>query len=186
MSQTPDYSGTATSLGQVAPAAGAIVPTGPQSLEPARPAAFSGFQCSQCGSEDIQKLSMVYEAGTSVIDTRSRGSSTGIGITRGGLGIGTAVNSSRTRGTQTSEIAKRAAPPPAKTALGWLVLGLVGGLLLWALAGPILALALFGLCIFLMIKGNAYNGGELVKLREAWNQSWLCHRCGTISRIEPR
>ena len=187
MSQTPDRSGVGTSFEPV--------PTDPGNLariagEPpvvaAQGATITGFRCSQCGSEDIQKLSVVYETGTSIINTQTRGSSTGIGIARGGIGVGTAVNSSRTRGTQTSELAKRAAPPPAKMAFGWIVLGLVGGLLFAAFGAIPLAVFALGLCGFLFHLGNRYNGTELPPLRDAWAKSWLCHRCGTIFQIEPR
>lgn len=174
-------SGSGASGSQIASVAAARIQAGPRDFAPT-----GTFHCGSCASEDIQKLSMVYESGTSRIDARTSGTSTGFGVARGGLGVGTAFNSSRTRGTQMSELAKRAAPPKAKLAIGWIFIGLFGSFLVAALLGIGVAILFVALCGFLAFKGFKYNGAVFPPLRATWEQSWLCHRCGTISRIEPR
>ena len=154
MTVTPDRSST-TALGALPSQTGALARSDGGSLaQPTSHATFTGFKCGSCGSEDIQKLSVVYETGTSNIDARTTGSSTGLGIGRGGLGVGTAFNSSRTRGTQTTELAKRAAPPKRKAGAGWIVAGIIGALIATAFTGIIGFILVPALCAYLAYQGS--------------------------------
>jgi hypothetical protein len=141
---------------------------------------MSEYKCASCSTTDIQKLSMVYESGTSTISGTTTGTSTGVGIGRGGLGIGTAVNSSRTSGTQTTELAKRAAPPEKKFGAGWIGIGVAVGIVAMAIGGIVIALVVIGGSVAVAQPGIRYNRDVFPSLRARWEQSWLCHRCGAI------
>jgi hypothetical protein len=139
----------------------------------------SHLQCTSCGGADIQRLSLVYQSGTSDIQTTTRGSSTGIGFAGGGrLGVGTAVSSHKTRGTQMTELAKRAAPPAKSMAFGWVAIGIIAAIILSALNSGFLAVLALAGCGFLAYRGFTHNANVYPGLKSAWEQSWLCHRCG--------
>jgi hypothetical protein len=61
------------------------------------------ISCTNCGSENVQKLSLVHESGASTIDAKT----VGVGVGTGGIG---AVGA-QTTGAQNTMIAARAAPP---------------------------------------------------------------------------
>lgn len=139
----------------------------------------SSFQCTSCGSGDIQRLAIVYESGTSNIETTTHGSTTGVGIGSGGrLGVGTAASSHRTSGTQMTELAKRAAPPEQKTGLGWIAIGLIAAVVLAVIISWIVAVPVLAGFVFLARQGMQYNSNVWPGLKSTWDRSWLCHRCG--------
>lgn len=141
----------------------------------------SSFQCTSCGSGDIQRLAMIYEAGTSVIDTTTRGTVAGAGIGgSGSLGLGGGVTSHRTTGTQMTALASRAAPPEKAKVFLWVFLGWLVGVLLAAAFKSITAflLPIAGAC-YLAWRGSRYNSKVWPDLKAKWDRSWLCHRCGS-------
>jgi len=140
------------------------------------------YKCTTCSSGEIQRLSMVYEGGTSKVDTTTRGSSSGIGFAGGRVGVGSSVNSSRTRGTQMTELAKKAAPPSKKLAFMWIGIGLVAAIVVALFAGGfgIMTLLILGGSGYLAWLGFQHNANVYPGLKDAWTKSWLCHRCGAI------
>lgn len=140
------------------------------------------FICPSCKSDNIQRLSVVFEGGLSDINTKSVGPALGVG--RGSMGVG--VGASRTTGTSQTAASQRAAPPAKKRYLKPL-------------------LAIFGVyflsSIFIAIQSNSnilasllsigwlaatagwsyfafqYNSKTWPSLKASWDNSYLCNRC---------
>jgi hypothetical protein len=75
---------------------------------------FMEYLCPTCKSDNIQRLSVIYEGGLSHIDTESSGTVAGVG--RGGVGAGAVALT--TTGTSQTAASKRAAPPEKKNYVG--------------------------------------------------------------------
>lgn len=147
--------------------------------------------CPGCGTEDIRKVSLIYENG--VQKTRSKTLFGGglLGLLGPMLGLGAAV----TRGTNKTLTAERLGPPqkmhPVLSAvivfLGMLffafpVVILIGASISRAVEGifgMIFTVALFGLPIWIFIHGMHYNS-QYPELLEKWNGLFMCERCGDI------
>lgn len=128
--------------------------------------------CTQCNSDQLRKLSLVFESGLSHTSSRTTGVGFGLG---GGLGVGSA----RTHGTSVTATAAKAAPP-RKRPLTW----------------PIIALIVFGLwgttpksyemlivaVIAAIVVYNRYRFNSQVwpGLYNTWDRSYLCERCGAM------
>lgn len=144
---------------------------------------MSNYNCPRCNSDHVQRISMVYEAGVSVIDTKTTIAGGGFG--GGALGLGGAKG--RTTGTQISAQAAKVAPPAKKKPIrtfcvaivaSWVAAALVGG---WM--GNVVAAAGFGLACYLAYTMFQYNGGTWRELFERWSGRFLCHKCG--EQFEP-
>jgi hypothetical protein len=140
--------------------------------------------CQQCASPDIQKLSLVYENGLSHIATSSGG--VGVGVGMGGIGVG--VGGGRTRGTQVSVTALKAAPPKQRTSTGavWMVIFAFIGLCCMAGSNEVRVVGLFffgfaTLGYFAMRSVGQYNRNVWPPLWHAWDAAYLCLRCGTMA-----
>ncbi len=138
------------------------------------------MNCPKCNSENVQRLSVIYQSGTHKINTSS--TTVGGGYFSGpGIGIG----STATSGKQQSIIAKKAAPPSKRSYLPLLLL--VPGFLIFrysdgglnALIGFILMLASVAWVYF----AYRYNSGEWREKQSIWEASWHCNRCGEIYRF---
>lgn len=145
--------------------------------------------CSQCGSPDIQKLSLVYENGLSHISqvTNTAGSIMGVGMARGlGVGAGVTASRGRTSGTQITHTALRAAPPQPKKSFAafWMVVCGLAAIIVFANGGYAvgLVLSLFAVGAGMTLrKVKAYNDNEYPRLFAYWNGCYLCLRCGTMA-----
>jgi hypothetical protein len=154
------------------------------------------YHCPKCGSDDLMSARMLCESGTSVIDTRTRGRSSGIGVAGGHIGVGVAGSRSRTQGSQVTALAQRYAPPVPEggggegEAIGAVVLGVIGFYLAYT---PLAALGLggwsvlFGLVGAVMLPMPLLRRAERarkvvdarnVEQRRAWERLWVCLRCG--------
>ena len=138
------------------------------------------FSCPICKSEETQKLSLIFEAGTSNVALGSIGADIGTGH------IGVAG----TAGTIQSNLAKRYAPPERKSG-GKNVLS---ALILW-MPFCIFVVAAFGagmpefIMIFLgtvalsviLIRGAVYHNTNVYPFQLAeWNKKMVCLRCGNV------
>lgn len=151
------------------------------------------YACSHCKSENIQRLSAVYQAGVSQISTTSSG--VGIGVGGGGLGIG--VGSATTSGTSQTEASRRAAPPakkrfrkPLLKMLGVYLLSFVilvsifppdataGGVMAW-----LLQLSWIGASIWWIYSARKFNAQRWPLLLQQWQNTYLCNRCNQTSII---
>lgn len=87
------------------------------------------MQCTQCNSDNVQRLAVIYEGGTQKINTRSRTVGSGVGFGSGGLGLGLGSASTTTTGQSQSVLAKKAAPPQKKSYIlpvALIIAGLLG------------------------------------------------------------
>lgn len=149
------------------------------------------MHCPSCGTQDVRKVSMVYENG--VQKTRSRTLFGGglLSLFGPALGVGGAV----TRGRNTTLQAERLAPPqkahPFLMAfLIFLAMGLFGGMPMvilhfmfgkvgTAIGSFIYLILIFGLPIFVIVQGLK-NNHRLPAQLEKWNNLFICERCGDV------
>jgi F0F1-type ATP synthase membrane subunit c/vacuolar-type H+-ATPase subunit K len=140
------------------------------------------FNCPKCQSDNIQRLSVIFEGGLSDINTKTHG--TGVGVGRGGLGVG--FGSAKTSGTAQTAASKRASPPAKKEYLKP-IFGIFVLCVLVTLVGLPQELFIF---TWLAISGwwaytaNKYNSETWPPLFETWSNSYLCNRCNEIFTIE--
>ena len=139
------------------------------------------MNCLKCGSDNCQRLEVVYESGTQQINTTSR--TVGGGVARAGVGGGAAHTT--TSGTSRSTLANKAAPP-LKQSIGMFVIMVVIGIFM--LAGgwflKLLGIAVIGFAIYSMRNVLSYNKDEFPKKYNYWLNQWMCHKCGDIYHKE--
>jgi hypothetical protein len=139
------------------------------------------FCCPHCESEEVQKLSVIYEMGSTLGNFRGGG----VGIGTGGVGAGVFGGSNQGR----TLAAGSAAPPAIPSARGALVMvalavgfGLLcvaqfaGGSRLWAM---LLLTAAFVIGAGLAIWSYVRDVRRYPARRRNWEQSWRCLRCGS-------
>lgn len=132
-------------------------------------------KCPQCGTTDIIKARLAYEANTSVTNSTT----TGIGIGGGGLGGGVAS----TKGTSQNLLAQRVAPPKggSDALLGVLVLaGILTGVCAWIGTPMWLWLALLVAMFIALIPTIKELLGYARDEERKYDRSWLCQRCGWV------
>jgi RNA polymerase subunit RPABC4/transcription elongation factor Spt4 len=129
--------------------------------------------CPFCRSDQLRKLSLVFESGLSIIDTRT----SGIGFGDGGMGAGVLVGGARTRGHQVTATASKARPP-AKKGLAEPLWGMaICAILLISSAWWWIGIILF----FCGAVSNVnWNNETWPKLYHEWNLQFMCNRCGGI------
>jgi hypothetical protein len=145
------------------------------------------IECPTCQSENVQKMSMVYESGMSSIDANA---TTG-GINGGGGGFGIGGARTKINGNQQTELSKKANPPVKKKTIRNAFLYFVGIFIIPALINNVLHInnqtiqVLVGICylalgayhVFTNIK---YNMTIWPKLHETWDKEFMCLKCGVI------
>jgi hypothetical protein len=157
--------------------------------------------CPRCGSDDVTSAPMLWASGTSQIDTRTRGSAIGVagGLPFLGGHLGVGVAASRTRGAQTTALARQYAPPALERgygglglAFGIIILGFFGffagatlaNLLPIASAFALVSLSLAGmiglptLLIRSAVKAGAPRAARNAERAAGWQRTWVCLRCG--------
>ncbi|BDI07342.1 hypothetical protein [Sphaerotilus microaerophilus] len=138
------------------------------------------MKCPQCGSDTTQRLQVVHEQGTQLINTTSN--TVGTGFNASPLAsLGLAGARTKTTGTAQSAMAQRAAPPPRYPVVAGLGVVLFGLLCLagdgWAKLG---GLALMATGLYASHWAHAYNREKWPALYARWESSWLCSKCGCI------
>lgn len=139
------------------------------------------MKCPKCGSEDCQRLEVVYQGGTQNINTTSNTGAVGFFGNVGGT-----VASTKTTGISQSTLAQKSAPPQKEKfgafiimmIIGFFMLGAVS--ILWKIIGLLLIIG-GGYLIFKVI---TYNKNDFPKQYQYWLNQWLCHKCGTIYHQE--
>lgn len=63
--------------------------------------------CPKCGSENVQKISLVRSAGITHVTSQHNSSGVGVGVGPGGIGVGVGKSQGTSRGVQQSEISKK-------------------------------------------------------------------------------
>ena len=150
------------------------------------------LQCPECGSEHVRKVSLLYEDGVQKTKSRTIMGGGLFSIFGPALGIGGAV----TRGKNTTLTAERLAPPQRARPILAAVLvffgfGMFGeipaiflGRLLGGKSGETVGLmfffiALFGVPIYLLVKGFAENR-RYPERYASWNSMFACTTCGRV------
>jgi hypothetical protein len=139
------------------------------------------MKCDKCGSDNTQRLEVVFHNGTSSINTQSHSVETG-GI---GSAFGTKLGGviTETKGTSQTVLSQMAAPPQRKPVdkVGPALLG-GGGLFYygWNNEGPMSMLfgsLIIALGVYTLYSAITYNK-KWPLLYKQWQESWLCHKCG--------
>ncbi|GAA0878128.1 hypothetical protein GCM10009119_10960 [Algoriphagus jejuensis] len=152
------------------------------------------MKCGICESDDIQKLSVINQNGTS--NTRGNINSThtggGLGFGSGGFGgfAGGDSSSSSVNTTTTSDLANRCAPPAKYNFKGPLLMGFLALIAIFAFdlfvqldisgMASLTILGLVGGGDYFAYKGFNYNKTEYPVLMRAWFRKWHCNKCGDI------
>jgi hypothetical protein len=137
------------------------------------------MNCPKCSSENVQKLSVIYQSGTHKINTSS--TTVGGGYMSGpGIGMG----STTTTGKQQSIMAKMAAPPPKRSYAPSLmaILGFLMVVVNLDNGGTygFLGLAIIAASIVWVYFAYQYNTGEWKQKQSIWQASWHCNKCGEM------
>lgn len=178
----------------LAPPQSAVPP--PVDTQPSAPSAQNAptrknLRCPQCGSANVRRLRIVYESGT----VRTSGFVSGGYIGDGGF-YGTYTGS--VSGKQQSLLAKKCAPPRKRQGGGIFLTLVILAIMLGAcillnvekspgdevpvpclvfLAGLMAAVG-----VVWSVKDYLWNRNEFPRLRDSWERSFLCFRCGAIFR----
>ena len=139
----------------------------------------TNMQCVKCGSDNTQRLQVVYENGTS--NTTSTSHTVGAGFS-GALGVGGATTT--TSGVSSSILAQKASPPSKASYklpfgiafIGFIMASQTRGFSFWVVLG----VAMVAGGIYLGYKANRFNTEIWPKRLEQWSRSWVCHKCGTF------
>ena len=156
------------------------------------------MRCPTCESENVRRLSAVWEEGSYSETTVARTSSKGSSSVWGGGQMGAVQNrqSATTRSTTSgsSALADRARPPERQAPILYAVKALgVGAVVIFfggvviavatsdPVAFTVMAIAAVGLVLHVVNRlrsGFEFNRGQYPALRERWERSWWCSKCG--------
>ncbi|SKA19131.1 hypothetical protein SAMN02745119_03064 [Trichlorobacter thiogenes] len=144
------------------------------------------YVCPACKSENIQRLSVIYEAGLSEINTTS--STSGIGGSCGSFGGG--VASTSTTGISQTAASQRATPPEKQSYLKPLlaiyilhIVAQVFGPKFWG--GHLFTYAWMAVSVLWVCFAFQYNKKTWPPLKAAWDDSYMCNRCNKIFVLIP-
>jgi len=141
--------------------------------------------CPKCGSNDTKYLRVIYEAGLSSVNTKSRGAGCSpLSIILFPL-IGfwsllfSSFGKAKTTGTVQTVASGRAAPPERKP-LTFSILLVLAGLFFFSSSTfwGLLLLVVGGLSLYTAL---TYNGRVYPYEHQVWEQSAMCQRCGTVA-----
>jgi|ERR1700676_94693 len=151
------------------------------------------LRCPKCTSADLKKVSLAYRGGLSHVDTRTR--MLGLLFASGGPDV--MVGRATTRGVQLSALSKSLVPPTR-----WSYLKLI----LWSAGISFVALVAYVrvvmtspppvsslpvmiyfavapiVFIFFFVSIWRHNHSTYRQEYSQWNDSYICNRCGTVSR----
>lgn len=135
------------------------------------------MQCVKCNSDNVQKLSVIFQSGTHQINTRSNTVGGGAGF-GGFLGGGA---STRTTGQQQSHLAGIASPPKKKKYdIPFIILFLATvALVANLISGAFFILPLLA-AVLLSYRAYTYNKTQWPSKYQEWSNSWHCNKCGVI------
>jgi len=154
------------------------------------------LQCQKCGSTDLKKASLVYRDGLSQMKSRSRL----VGLLFGAQGPGITTGTSVKSGILQSELSRSLNPPSkwsyAKLVSGFFVLTCAAlfAYIVFASASappvstlPVKLYVFFAPLAFVFLLALTWRRNNLVYPRQyaAWDRSYLCQRCGTVSTHNP-
>lgn len=140
------------------------------------------MNCPNCQSEQIRKLSVVYEEGLAQFNARTESLATGSG--------GSAWGTSATEGVSQTALSQKAAPPKKESVIklalmffvGMFVFGIILSLFLeqGSFLIGVLMLGYIAMAIFTLYKTFIYNIREFPGVYAEWQRSYMCMQCGTV------
>jgi hypothetical protein len=155
------------------------------------------LRCPKCNSTDLKKVSLAHEEGLFRSEGRTRLRAVGAGSGGPDLVVGRAT----THGTQQSALSKKLTPP-----VKWSYLKVIGGSVLvfvcvgWLVfyintvttnattvsSAPLALFALISGAIFVLLLFLVWkhNHSTYQKRFAEWDRSFICSRCGAVSRQE--
>jgi hypothetical protein len=153
------------------------------------------FQCSNCKSTDLKKVSLAYQEGLYRVDSRTR--LRGVVVGSGGPDI--VVGRASTKGSHQTEASKRLGPPvkwPYLKLISWSALAFlsVGWLVIYTHAVTtntstvssipltIHTVVSFGIFAALFALFWRHNHSTYPQKYAQWNRSFICERCGEVSQ----
>jgi hypothetical protein len=155
------------------------------------------LRCPKCNSTDLKKVSIAHEEGLFQNESRTRLRA----VVVGGGGPDLVVGKATTRGTHQSALSKKLAPPVKWSYLkviGWSVLVFlsVGWVLFYVntvttnattvLSAPLTAFGLSAGALFVVLMFLVFRHNHAIHHRRLaeWDNSFICQRCGAVSRQE--
>lgn len=155
------------------------------------------LHCPNCNSTDLKKISLAYQEGLSLVDTRTRLR----GVVVGSDGPDLVVGRATTKGTQQTEISKALTPPKkwsCRKLFGWsaLVFLSVGWIVFYlntilrnsssvsSIPLTIYVLLSAGVFAALLVQFGKHNYSIYPRRFAQWNRSFICERCGAVSQHE--
>ncbi len=132
------------------------------------------LSCPICGSENTQKLTLIYSGGVSNSTTNTVG-----GGVLGGIGFG----ATKSNGTATSALASKYAPPVKISNAGANTCTVIT-LILFGFENYITAFAFALISVGLYALNHRHNSNEFPKLLADWQKQYLCLRCETTFKPE--
>lgn len=142
------------------------------------------MQCPTCGSPTCRRLEVIYDEGTTNIDTTCNTSGVAGGFVGGHLAFGMGGANTTTSGVSRSRLAQIAAPPASKPVKGWFITGFIALVAFsfisfgdhWLLDSVALAIAI--LCACTIVWAAWWNSARLPTLQQHWRIKWMCGACG--------
>ena len=190
--QCPDNSAFCSSCGS--PVQTVQVQAQPQSFQ-------HRVQCEKCGSENVQRLEVVYESGTSFGSSTSSGSSSTKGTGRASGSSYQTEHSGTSYGFSQSNLAASVAPPVKYSVFVTLVTSvfqtfglsmiclLIGAFVIYAGGGGFgWFFVIIGIIYFLVgcvqtprdVRNASKLSKEYPEQYKIWQESWICHKCGHV------
>jgi hypothetical protein len=153
------------------------------------------FQCPNCKSTDLKKVSLIYQEGLQRVSTRTRLR----GVVVGSDGPDVVLGRATTKGIQQTEISKALTPPKEWSYLkvfGWSILVFLslGWIVFYVNATTtnsssvssvpltIYAVLAGGLFVVLFFLCWNHNHSTFARQYAQWDRSFICERCATISQ----
>lgn len=132
-----------------------------------------GVNCPSCGSENVQRVTVAYEAGTTETHTAGR------------LRHSEGVAYHSTSGTSQTALAQRVSPPSKRSNTAAFLIALLGFFVAIVLPGlfRLVGLVAFIVCIFIAVKAAIWNTKTWPQLYREWQQKWVCHKCGDVFTV---
>ncbi|WP_379540676.1 hypothetical protein [Novosphingobium pokkalii] len=133
------------------------------------------LDCPGCGSDNVRRLSLVYEDGLHAFAGDGRDAAVALGTP----GLGVQLGSSKARGTIQTAASAIATPPARHSYRPGLFLMIIA----LALVGPILGSRLVALALFLLgavLLGRAVRYNRTIWPDDLlrWRATFRCQRCG--------
>lgn len=143
------------------------------------------LKCKSCNSDNIRKLSIIYESGTANFDGKASGS----GSTLGTFGVGLNSYSSTFNGSSMSLLAEKASPPMKfryflvlKNLLIFMFIGIVLGNIYDFVESFVNFFYFFFVIVYVL--GWIYNKYVYKPEKIIWDKSFMCLKCGEIFQID--